>query len=280
MSSLSRISVKAAEQGLFGGEGRQFYYEVGREGRQQAAARLGGCGAARSASRARTRCSAAPAAPAAATGPSAAHAPQQHARWHQLLPAAAPPAAAWHAAPAGARGGSSSAHTLAHRTAAPGRPAQVCRCVPFIRQAMQLEEIVSVRDMRSVIKEKFKEYKDVKDQRVRFEIGILSKQPVCPPALQARLEMKAGPRQRRHAAHCAIQHARCLLGRPHWPLAWLQFPLPVDSARRLQQVRSSTRPGATPSMQLRRPARSAALTPPHTLTTPFQPSNLHRLSTC
>jgi hypothetical protein len=31
---------------------------------------------------------------------------------------------------------------------------------------MKLEEIVSVRDMRGVVKEKFKEYKDVKDQRV------------------------------------------------------------------------------------------------------------------
>jgi len=38
--------------------------------------------------------------------------------------------------------------------------------VPFIQKAMKLEEIVSVRDMRSVVKEKFKEYKDVKDQRV------------------------------------------------------------------------------------------------------------------
>jgi hypothetical protein len=42
----------------------------------------------------------------------------------------------------------------------------VCRCVPFIQKAMKLDEIVSVRDIRSVVKEKFKEYKDVKDQRV------------------------------------------------------------------------------------------------------------------
>lgn len=45
--------------------------------------------------------------------------------------------------------------------------AQVCRCVPFIQKAMKLEEIVSVRDIRSVVKEQFKKYKDVKDQRVR-----------------------------------------------------------------------------------------------------------------
>ncbi|GBF92851.1 NADH:ubiquinone oxidoreductase B14 subunit [Raphidocelis subcapitata] len=69
MSTLSRISVKAAQEGLFGGEARKFYYEV-------------------------------------------------------------------------------------------------CRCVPFIQRAMKLEEVVSVRDMRSVVKEKFKQYKDVKDQRV------------------------------------------------------------------------------------------------------------------
>lgn len=31
---------------------------------------------------------------------------------------------------------------------------------------MKLEEIVSVRDIRSVVKEQFKRYKDVKDQRV------------------------------------------------------------------------------------------------------------------
>lgn len=43
---------------------------------------------------------------------------------------------------------------------------EVCRCVPFIQKAMKLEEIVSVRDIRGVVKEKFKEYKDVKDQRV------------------------------------------------------------------------------------------------------------------
>ncbi|KIY98821.1 NADH:ubiquinone oxidoreductase B14 subunit [Monoraphidium neglectum] len=43
---------------------------------------------------------------------------------------------------------------------------EVCRCVPFIQKAMKLDEIVSVRDIRSVVKEKFKEYKDVKDQRV------------------------------------------------------------------------------------------------------------------
>lgn len=43
---------------------------------------------------------------------------------------------------------------------------EVCRCVPFIQKAMKLEEIVTVGEMRSVVKEKFKEYKDVKDQRV------------------------------------------------------------------------------------------------------------------
>jgi NADH dehydrogenase (ubiquinone) 1 alpha subcomplex subunit 6 len=37
--------------------------------------------------------------------------------------------------------------------------------VPFIQKAMKLEEIVTVREIRSVVKEKFKEYKGVTDQR-------------------------------------------------------------------------------------------------------------------
>lgn len=44
--------------------------------------------------------------------------------------------------------------------------AQVCRCMPYIHKTMRLEELVSVKDMRSVVKEKFKQYKDVTDPRV------------------------------------------------------------------------------------------------------------------
>lgn len=43
---------------------------------------------------------------------------------------------------------------------------QVCRCVPFIHRAMRLEELVSAREIRAVIKEKFLQYKDVTDPRV------------------------------------------------------------------------------------------------------------------
>lgn len=43
---------------------------------------------------------------------------------------------------------------------------EVCRCVPFIHTAMRLEELVSVREIRAVIKERFLEFKDVTDPRV------------------------------------------------------------------------------------------------------------------
>jgi hypothetical protein len=38
--------------------------------------------------------------------------------------------------------------------------------VPFIHRTMKLEELVSAREIRSIIKEKFKVYKDVTDPRV------------------------------------------------------------------------------------------------------------------
>lgn len=43
---------------------------------------------------------------------------------------------------------------------------QVCRCVPFIHRAMQLQELVTVREIRAIIKEKFLQHKDVTDPRV------------------------------------------------------------------------------------------------------------------
>eukprot|EP00878_Enallax_costatus_P002199 GHUV01002370.1.p1 GENE.GHUV01002370.1~~GHUV01002370.1.p1 ORF type:complete len:133 (+),score=22.50 GHUV01002370.1:261-659(+) len=43
---------------------------------------------------------------------------------------------------------------------------EVCRCVPFIHRAMRLEELISVREIRAIIKQKFLEFKDVKDPRV------------------------------------------------------------------------------------------------------------------
>eukprot|EP00877_Chromochloris_zofingiensis_P005017 jgi/Chrzof1/14516/Cz09g05210.t1 len=43
---------------------------------------------------------------------------------------------------------------------------EVCRCLPFIYTTMRLEEIVSLRDLRAIVKEKFKRYQDVKDPRV------------------------------------------------------------------------------------------------------------------
>lgn len=38
--------------------------------------------------------------------------------------------------------------------------------MPFIHRTMKLEELVSAREIRSIIKEKFKVYKDVTDPRV------------------------------------------------------------------------------------------------------------------
>jgi hypothetical protein len=39
--------------------------------------------------------------------------------------------------------------------------------MPFVHASMRLEELVTVRDMRAVVKQKFLEYKDVTDPRVR-----------------------------------------------------------------------------------------------------------------
>jgi hypothetical protein len=92
-------------------------------------------------------------------------------------------------------------HAPTRAPAAPA-PAQVCRCVPFIQKAMKLEEVVSVRDMRSVVKEKFKQYKDVKDQRVidllifkgRQELEVRARKAGRYPGSQA---AKPGPAPRR-----------------------------------------------------------------------------------
>ena len=46
---------------------------------------------------------------------------------------------------------------------------QICRCLPFIHRLMNLEEVVSLRDMRRIVKERFHEFKDAKDPRVSTE---------------------------------------------------------------------------------------------------------------
>lgn len=43
---------------------------------------------------------------------------------------------------------------------------QICRCLPFIQRLHKMEEMVSLKELRAIVKEKFKEYKDVKDGRV------------------------------------------------------------------------------------------------------------------
>ncbi|KAG2487588.1 hypothetical protein HYH03_013867 [Edaphochlamys debaryana] len=43
---------------------------------------------------------------------------------------------------------------------------EICRCLPFIQRLHKMEEMVSLRELRAIVKDKFKEYKDVKDGRV------------------------------------------------------------------------------------------------------------------
>ncbi len=44
---------------------------------------------------------------------------------------------------------------------------QICRCLPFIQRLHKMEEMVSLRELRAIVKDKFHEFKDVKDERVR-----------------------------------------------------------------------------------------------------------------
>jgi NADH dehydrogenase (ubiquinone) 1 alpha subcomplex subunit 6 len=43
---------------------------------------------------------------------------------------------------------------------------QICRCLPFIQRIHKVEEVVSLKDLRRIVKEKFLAFKDVKDARV------------------------------------------------------------------------------------------------------------------
>jgi hypothetical protein len=44
---------------------------------------------------------------------------------------------------------------------------QVCRCLPFIHRLHRTEEVISLGDLRKIVKQKILEFKDVKDPRVR-----------------------------------------------------------------------------------------------------------------
>ncbi|GFH30425.1 uncharacterized protein HaLaN_29281 [Haematococcus lacustris] len=54
------------------------------------------------------------------------------------------------------------------RVASPARHlfTEICRCLPFIARLHKLEEVASVRQLRSIVKAKFQEFKDIKDPRV------------------------------------------------------------------------------------------------------------------
>ena len=47
-------------------------------------------------------------------------------------------------------------------------PSQVCRCLPFIHRIHQVDEVVTLTELRRIIKSQFLQYKDVKDPRVRM----------------------------------------------------------------------------------------------------------------
>lgn len=44
--------------------------------------------------------------------------------------------------------------------------AEICRCLPFIHQVHKMQEIVTVRTLRAIVKEKFQQFKSAKDPRV------------------------------------------------------------------------------------------------------------------
>lgn len=48
---------------------------------------------------------------------------------------------------------------------------QVCRCLPFIHRIHQVDEVVTLAELRRIIKTQFLQYKDVKDPRVRMRRG-------------------------------------------------------------------------------------------------------------
>jgi hypothetical protein len=49
-------------------------------------------------------------------------------------------------------------------------PLQICRCLPFIHRLHNTSEVVTLGELRRIVKDKFLEFKDVKDPRV----GLLS----------------------------------------------------------------------------------------------------------
>ncbi|KAJ9518609.1 NADH:ubiquinone oxidoreductase B14 subunit [Haematococcus lacustris] len=54
------------------------------------------------------------------------------------------------------------------RVASPARHlfTEICRCLPFIARLHKLEEVASVSQLRTIVKARFQEFKDIKDPRV------------------------------------------------------------------------------------------------------------------
>ncbi|GFH29046.1 uncharacterized protein HaLaN_27638, partial [Haematococcus lacustris] len=58
------------------------------------------------------------------------------------------------------------------RVASPARHlfTEICRCLPFIARLHKLEEVASVSQLRTIVKARFQEFKDIKDPRAREEL--------------------------------------------------------------------------------------------------------------
>lgn len=48
---------------------------------------------------------------------------------------------------------------------------EICRTLPFIHRIMKLDEVVDIKELRAVVKEKFQQYKHVQDPRVSGRLG-------------------------------------------------------------------------------------------------------------
>lgn len=67
---------------------------------------------------------------------------------------------------------------------------QVCRCLPFIHRIHQVDEVVTLAELRRIIKTQFLQYKDVKDPRVRMQrVGTMHGLHIRPCAWWSRSRM-------------------------------------------------------------------------------------------
>ena len=60
---------------------------------------------------------------------------------------------------------------------------QICRCLPFIHRLHKLEEMVTLRELRAVVKSKFEQYKGVMDPRVCRDLLERDAAASCPKGM-------------------------------------------------------------------------------------------------